>query len=149
MNATRWATVCETVRPSCAIGPLSVLCLSVCRVLSVCDVGVLWTDQDETCHAGRPRPRPHCVGWGPRSPSKRGHSLQFSAHVYCGQTAGCIRLPRSTEVGLGTGDIVLHGPSSPQKRGAQPPIFSLCLLWPNGRPSQLLLSSCNLINLSI
>jgi len=27
--------------------PVSV-CLSVCHVLSVCDVGVLWTDQDET-----------------------------------------------------------------------------------------------------
>ena len=26
-------------------------------------------------------------------PLKKGHSLQFSAHVYCDQTAGCIRLP--------------------------------------------------------
>jgi len=26
-------------------------------------------DQDETWHAGRPRPRPHCVRWGRRSPS--------------------------------------------------------------------------------
>jgi len=34
-------------------------------VLSVCNVGVLWpngwTDQDETWHAGRHRPWPHCV----------------------------------------------------------------------------------------
>jgi len=39
------------------------LVLSVC--LSVCNVGVLWpngrTDQDETWHAGRPRPWTHCV----------------------------------------------------------------------------------------
>ena len=40
------------------IGPLS--------CLSVCDVGALWPDswmyQDETWHAGRPRPRPRCGG---------------------------------------------------------------------------------------
>jgi len=52
----------------------SVVCLSVCPVcpvlscLSVCDVRALWpngwTDQDETWHAGRPRPWPHCVRWG-------------------------------------------------------------------------------------
>ena len=30
----------------------------------------------------------------------------------------------------------------PQKKGGTAPIFGLCLLWPNGRPSQLLLSSC-------
>jgi len=27
-----------------------------------------------------------------------GHSPQFSAHVYCGQTAGCIGIPFGTEV---------------------------------------------------
>jgi len=49
-----------------------VLSCSVClSCLSICDVGVFWpngwTDQDETCHAGRPRPRPYCVRWGPSS----------------------------------------------------------------------------------
>ena len=57
-----WATVCETVRPM-----VSDRCLSVCPVLSVSNVGVLWpnglTDQDEPWHAGRPRPWPHCVRW--------------------------------------------------------------------------------------
>jgi len=35
---------------------------------------------------GRPRPRPHCVTWGPSSPSpKRGTAApQFLAHVCCG-----------------------------------------------------------------
>jgi len=62
-----------------------------------------------------------------------------------GQTAGCIKMPLGTEVGLGPGDIVLDGDrASPTKRGtaAPPPLFSPCLLWPNGRPSQLVLSTC-------
>jgi len=29
-------------------------------------------DQDETWHAGRPRPWPHCVRWRPTSPSNKG-----------------------------------------------------------------------------
>jgi len=37
-------------------------------------------------------------------------------------------------------------PSVPQEKVAQqPPIFGPCLLWPNGRPSQQLLSSCTAI----
>jgi len=32
--------------------------------------------------------------------------------------------------------------SSPRKGAQQPPLFGTCLLWPNGRPSQLLLSCC-------
>jgi len=64
---------------------------SVYPVLCVCNVGVLrpngWVDQDATSYGGRPRPRRHCVRWGPSSPTERGtavlpHSL---AHVYCGQ----------------------------------------------------------------
>jgi len=41
-----------------------------------------------------------------------------------------------TEVGLGPGDIVLdRNPASlPTERGiAAPPLFGICLLWPNGR----------------
>jgi len=53
----------------------SCFCLS-CAVCPVCDVGALWPNggmnQDETWQAGRPRPWPHCVRWGPRSPSPKG-----------------------------------------------------------------------------
>ena len=55
-----WATICKTVCPM-----LSIHCLSVLSVCPVCNVCVLWPngsmDQDETKHAGRPRPWPHCV----------------------------------------------------------------------------------------
>jgi len=113
-----WATICRTVHPM-----LSDHCLSV---LSVCNVGVLWpngwTDQDETWHAGRPRPWPHCVRWDPAPPPPKGHSPQFSAHVRCGQTAGWIKTALGMEVGLVPGHIMLHGDPGPlPRKGAEPP----------------------------
>ena len=65
---------------------------------------------------------------------------QFSAHFYCGQTAGCIKMPLGMEVVLSPGDFGLDGdPSCPSKREAEaeaggraPPIFSPWLLWPDG-----------------
>ena len=100
-----------------------VIFMSVC--LSVCDIGVLWRngsmDQDETWQGDRPRLRPHRARWGPSSPSPKGHSLQFSANLFCGQMAGWIKMPLGTEVGLGPGDIVLGGdPAPPPKKGHSP-----------------------------
>jgi len=52
---------------------------------------------------------------------KRGRSPQFSAHAYCGQTAGCIKMPLGTAVGLGRDNIVLDGdPAIPPKTGRSP-----------------------------
>ena len=78
------------------------------------------------------------------SPSpERGQSPQFSAHVYCGQTAALIKMPLGTMVGLVSGRIVLHGnPAVPPRKGHRPPIFGPCFLWPNGPPSQLLMGTC-------
>ena len=61
----------------------------------------------------------------PALPSqKRAHSPQFSAHVYCGQTAEWIKIPLGREVGLGLGHIVLDGAQLLSlKRGTFPPIF--------------------------
>jgi len=64
-------------------------------------------------------------------PEKRYTTPQFTAHVYCGQTAGRIKVPLGTEVGLCPSHIVLDGDPTPQKE-AQPPICSPYLLWPNG-----------------
>jgi len=91
-----------------------------------------WMDKDGTWHGGGPRSRPHCARWGPSSPPKRGHNPQFSAHVYCDQTSGWIKVPLGMEVGLGPGDIVLDRQTSPPPKKAHPPIFGPCLLWPNG-----------------
>ena len=56
--------------------------------------------------------------------SKRVQSPQFSAHVYCGQTAGWIKMPLSMEVGLDPGHIVLDGDPAPiPKKGGTAPNF--------------------------
>jgi len=61
--------------------------VSVCPVcLSCLYVGILrpngWMDQDETWHAGRARPWPHCVRWGPSCPSPKGaQPSQSLAHI--------------------------------------------------------------------
>jgi len=49
--------------------------------------------------------------WDPATPRKKGTPTptQFLAHVYCGQTAVWIKMPLSTEVNLGPGDVVLDG----------------------------------------
>jgi len=83
-----------------------------------------WMDQDGTWHGGRPQIRRLCVRWGPSLPSaKKGGEPppQFLAHFYCGQTAGCIKMPLGMEVGLSPGDLVLDGDPAPQ-------IFGPCLL---------------------
>jgi len=77
-----------------------------------------------------PRPWPHCVRWGPSSPSFKEHSpLQFSAHICCGQMTAWIKMSLGMEVCLVPGDCVRWGPCSPlPKRGAEPPPL------PNFRP---------------
>jgi len=67
---------------------------------------------------------------------------QISAHVCCRQMAGWIKMPLGMKVGLRPGRIALHmGTQLPVLKGTRSPIFALCLLWRNGRPSQLLLST--------
>jgi len=51
---------------------------------------------------------------------------QFSAHVYCGQTAGWIKMSLGMEVSLGLGHIVLHGdPATPTPKRNTTPNFQL------------------------
>ena len=62
-----------------------------------------------------------CVRWRP-IPPKRGRSPQFSAHVYCSQTAGWINMPLGMGVGLSPGDFVLDGnPAHLPTKGVEPP----------------------------
>jgi len=59
---------------------------------------------------------------GDPTPPRKGHgSPYFSAHVYCGQTAGLIKMSLGTAVGLGPGHIVLDGDPPPPRKGTQQP----------------------------
>ena len=42
-------------------------------------------------------------------PQKGGGAPKFLAHVYCGQTAGWIKMVLGMEIGLSPGDFVLNG----------------------------------------
>jgi len=81
-------------------------------------------DQDETWHAGRPRPWPYCDRRIPSFPPQKGDGepLQFSAHIYCGHMARWIKIPRGREVGLiSPSDIVLDVDPAPlPKKGGAP-----------------------------
>ena len=58
-------------------------------------------------------------------PAKKGTVRQFSANVYCGQTAVCIRIPHGKEVHLSLGDIVLDGDTAPPPLKGHSPQFSV------------------------
>jgi len=120
-------------------------CLSS-PVCPVCNVGVLWPngwmDQDETWHGGRPRPREHCVGWGPSLPPPK--KKEGRAHSQISDP--CLLWPNGWMDQDATWyggrprprrHCVKWGPSSPpgNKRG-RAPIFGSCLLWPNGSMNQ-------------
>jgi len=65
------------------------------------------------------RPRPPEV-FAPND--LQGQSPQFSAHVYCGQMAGWLKMPLGMEVGLGPGhNVPDEDPVRP--KGAQPHNF--------------------------
>jgi len=52
-------------------------------------------------------------------------SPHFAAHVYCGQTAGWIKMALGMVVGLGPGHIVLDGDPAPfSQKGGSAPQFS-------------------------
>jgi len=84
-----------------------------------------WMDQYPKWYGGWPRLRRHYARWEPSSPTKRGQSPQFSAHVCCGQSSGWIKMPLGTKIGLGPGHIVLHGdPAPPSQKWHSPQFFA-------------------------
>jgi len=102
-----------------------------------------WMDQDTTCYRGRPRPRPHCVRWEPSSPHlKKGTApTLWTMFIVVKWLDGsrCHLVQRYASAR--PGHIVLHRDPAPPKR-ATAPQFLARLLWPNGRPSQIQLSTC-------
>jgi len=93
-------------------------------------------DHDATWYGGKPRPRRRCVRWGRSSPLK-GAQPPVSVHVYCGQTAGWIKMPLGTEVNLCPGHIALDGVPAPRERGTAAPA-------PSFRPTSIVASVAHL-----
>jgi len=123
-----WATVCKTVRTMLS---------GSCPDCPVCDIGVLWPngwmDQDETWHAGRPRPRTHCVRWGPAHLPQKGHSpcqpMSVVAKRLVGLRCHLVRRQNSAQATL-----FRWGPRSlPKGGGTQHAAPTMAhVLWPNG-----------------
>jgi len=51
-------------------------------------------------------------------PQEGGGAPKFSAHVYCGQTAGWINMPLGTKIGLSPGDSVMLDGDQPPTTGS-------------------------------
>jgi len=77
-------------------------------------------DQNGTWHGGPG----HVALDGDAAPYKKMGTAP--SNVYCGQMAGWIKTPLSTEVDLGTGHIVLDGDPAARERGTAAPSFR----WP-------------------
>jgi len=93
-------------------------------------------DHDATWYGVKPRPRPHCVRWGPRSSQKR-HVQQppplFSPRLLWPNGWMDHDATWYGGIGLCQCHSVLDGnPAHPPKGPQQPPLFGACLLWPNG-----------------
>ena len=93
---------------------------------------LLWpngrTDQDATWYTEIGFGPGHIVFAGdPAFPTDNGTTaLHFSIHVYCGQTAGWIKMALGTEVGLGPGDIEFRWrPNYPHGKEHNSPQFSV------------------------
>jgi len=115
-----------------------------------------WMHQGTTWYGGRPRPRRHCVRCDPGSPSRGAQPPIFGPCLLWPKPNGWMDQDASWHGGrtrpwrhcVRWGPIAPPSPS-PKKTGTTLPIFGPCLMWPNGRPSQLLLSSCSLITIFI
>jgi len=69
-------------------------------------------------------PVPHCVKWGPSSPSTKGHSPPNFRPMSCDQTAAWIKIPLGTEAGLDPGQLCQMGTQLPPKKGHSLPQYS-------------------------
>ena len=76
-------------------------------------------DKAGTWHGGRPHPRRRCVRWDASPLATKGveHPPQFSAHFYCGHTAGCTKMP----VGMDEGCLLYTSPSPRDRQKSRMP----------------------------
>jgi len=144
------ATVCKTVRNKLS-DHLS--CLSV--TLVYCGQTARWIKMKLGTEVALDPG--HIVLDGDQAPlQKKIHIPNFRPMSVVAKRLDVFKTPLGTEVGLGPGHIALDRDPArqlrPHRKGhSSPVLFGRCLLWPNGRPSQQLLSSCLsfMINISV
>jgi len=134
---------------------LSDRCLSVCPVcLSClwrwCMVANAWVDHDETWHAGRPRPWPHCFIDGDPTPSpKRGQGFP---PIFCPCRLwpnGCMDQDATWYEGRPRPrpHRVIYGPSCPPRKKAHSanfrPMSIVAKRWPISATAEHLYSICS------
>ena len=144
-SATFWATFVKRR------APYTIRTLSVLSVCPVCNVGVFcqtvgWIKMKLGLQVGL-GPGHIVLDGDPAPLRKRAHPPISGPHLswpssWMDQDATWYKCrPRPGRV-LRWDPLCYMGIQLPSK-GAQPPLLSPCLLWPNGRPSQLLLSTCS------
>ena len=86
-----------------------------------------WMEQDTIWCGDRPRPRRHCARWGPSSPppKKRAQPPIFGLYLLW-PTAGWIKMPLGTKVGLGPGHI--YGDPAHPQRGSAPNFWPMSIV---------------------
>jgi len=95
--------------------------------------------QDATWYGGRPQPRGLCVRWGPSPlPNKGGGAPlpNFRPISTVVKRLDASRCHLVWSYASAQGTLCFMGIQPLPKRGRSPPIFGLCLLWPNGRTDQ-------------
>ena len=90
---------------------------------------------------GRPRPRQHCVRYGPGFTPSKGHS-PHPKFCLLWPNGWMDEDPLGKEVDLGPGHSVLDGVPALRERGTAPTLCWAHVYCGHGRPSQLLLSCC-------
>jgi len=135
-----WATICKTVCSMLWDGCLSLSCLSLSVTLVYCVQTVGWIKMKLGIEVS---PGHIVLDGDPAPPPWRGHSLPIFGPCLLDLWPTSWMDQDITWYGdLGPGHIVLDGDPAPLKGHSSPlPLFGPCLLWPNCRPSQLLLSS--------
>jgi len=134
-----WATVCKMVSPM-----LPDRCPACLSVLSLCNAGVFWPNSWIKVKRGTEVGLcpDHIVLDGDPAPPTLVLPPSFRPMSDVAKSAGWTNMSLGMEVGLGPGHIVLNGDPAPPRKGHSPAGPPSCLLWPNGRPSQLLLTTC-------
>jgi len=77
-----------------------------------------WMDETGTWHGVGLSPGDFVLDGDPVPFPQKGRIPlpKFSAHLYCGEMAACIKMPLGMELGLGPGDFVLDGdPAQPRE----------------------------------